>query len=256
MKIALGKCFYLSAFYLFLYLPIVVVVWFSFNDAAHSLLWHGFTWEWYGQLFDDYDLAVVASHSLLVGISAATFATFIGTIAAVSLFSYQFRAKKTLNQLLLMLIVIPDLVLGISLLLLFRVMHIPAGFWTLFIAHITFCIPFACVTINSRMDLLDKNLIEAARDLGAHDFTVFRRIIVPLLWPAIVASWLLSFTLSLDDVVISYFVSGPDFEILPLAIFSMVRLGVKPEVNALCSVMLLVTLSIVIFAERALSKKQ
>jgi len=247
---------YLSLLYIFLYLPILVVVCFSFNNASHSLLWHGFTWHWYGELFNDSDLAIVASHSLMIATLAASTATLIGTLAAVSLASYQFRLKKSLNQLLFSLIIIPDLVLGISLLLIFRLLEIPSGFWTLLIAHVTFCIPFAAVTIIGRMNLINKNLIEAARDLGALDFTIFYRIIVPLLWPAIVASWLLSFTLSLDDVVISYFVSGPNFEILPLAIFSMVKLGVKPEVNALCSIMLLVTLVIVIFAQRALSKKQ
>lgn len=251
----LGKYLYLGTLYAFLYLPILVVIWFSFNNAEHSLLWHSFTWKWYGLLFDDYDLAVAASHSMLVGVIAASFTTLIGTFAAVSLASYQFKGKKVLNQMLFMLIIIPDLVLGISLLLLFQALKIPAGFWTLLIAHITFCIPFSSITISGRMNLLNKNLIEAARDLGATDFTIFRRIIVPLLWPSIVASWLLSFTLSLDDVVISYFVVGPDFKILPLTIFSMVRLGVKPEVNALCSIMLLMTLTIVVFAQRALSKK-
>ena len=250
-----GKAFYLIALYVFLYLPLLVVIAFSFNKAPHSLLWHGFTWKWYGQLIDDFDLALVASHSVWIGFLAASFATGLGTLASVSLASYQFATKKILNKMLIMLIIIPDLVLGISLLILFRVLKIPAGFWTLLIAHITFCIPFASITISSRMNLLNKNLIEAARDLGAHDFRIFRRIIVPLLWPAIVASWLLCFTLSLDDVVISYFVSGPDYEILPLAIFSMVKLGVNPEVNALCSIMLILSLIIVVLAQRSLSKK-
>ncbi len=254
MKISV-KSLYLSSLYVFLYLPLLVVIAFSFNSSPHSLLWHGFSWQWYGQLVDDFDLTVVASHSVWIGFLAATFATAIGAIASVSLACYQFRLKKTLTKMLFMLIIIPDLVLGISLLILFRVLDIPAGFWTLLIAHITFCIPFASITITSRMNLLNKNLIEAARDLGAHDFRIFRRIIVPLLWPAIVASWLLCFTLSLDDVVISYFVSGPDYEILPLTIFSMVKLGVNPEVNALCSIMLVLSLIIVVLAQRALSKK-
>ncbi|HYF97872.1 MAG TPA: ABC transporter permease subunit [Coxiellaceae bacterium] len=255
MKIT-GKLLYLNLLYLFLYLPLFVVIIFSFNSASHSLLWHGFSWRWYGQLLDDFDLAVVASHSVLVGVLAASLATGIGTLASVSLASYQFKAKKILTKALFMLIIIPDLVLGISLLLLFRLLEIPAGFWTLLIAHTTFCLPFASITVTSRMNLLNKNLIEAARDLGAHDFRIFRRIIVPLLWPAIVASWLLCFTLSLDDVVISYFVSGPNYEILPLTIFSMVKLGVNPEVNALCSIMLVLSLVIVVLAQRALSKKQ
>jgi spermidine/putrescine transport system permease protein len=135
-------------------------------------------------------------------------------------------------------------------------MKISLGFFTLLFAHITFCIPFVAVTVYSRITGLDKNIFEAARDLGAKDFTIFLRIIIPLLWPAIIAGWLLSFTLSLDDVIISYFVTGPDFQILPLQIFSMVRLGVTPEVNALCSVMFTVTLFIVIISQLMLRKKQ
>ena len=145
--------------------------------------------------------------------------------------------------------------MGIALLILFASLHITLGFWTLLLAHITFCIPFVVVTILSRITGTDKNLFEAAKDLGANDFIVFSKIIVPMLIPGIVAAWLLSFTLSFDDVVISTFVSGPDFQILPLYIFSQVKLGVTPELNALCSVILLLTVVMALIAQMVLKKK-
>lgn len=252
----LTKYSYLSAIYLFFYFPIAVLIVYSFNNSAYSLLWHGFTWDWYHQLFNDTNLIVVAIHSLLVGVLAASFATVIGTLAAVCLYRYQFFGKKLLHGLTFVLIVSPDIVMGISLLILFSTLKVELGFWTLLLSHITFCIPFVTVTVYSRITSLDKNIFEAARDLGADDFMTVRRIIVPLLWPAILAGWLLSFTLSLDDVIISFFVTGPDFQILPLQIYSMVRLGMKPEINALCSVMFGLTLLIVIISQMALRKKQ
>lgn len=146
--------------------------------------------------------------------------------------------------------------MGISLLILFFLLKMRLGFWSLLLSHITFCIPFVAVTVYSRLSGLDKNVFEAARDLGANDFMSFRRIIIPMLWPAILAGWLLSFTLSLDDVIISFFVTGPDFQILPLYIYSLVRIGLKPELNALCSVMFAITLFIVVLFQLILPTKK
>lgn len=252
----IAKKSYLGSVYLFLYLPIIVVIWFSFNNAERSLLWHGFTLNWYKQLFQDGDLASVTLHSLEIGLLAATIATVMGLIAAVSLFRYKFFGKRLFDLLILMLIIIPDLVLGIALLLLFSLTRFPLGFWSLLLSHISFCIPFACITIGSRLISFDKHLIEASKDLGASERILYTHILIPLLLPGIIAAWLLSFTLSLDDVVISYFVSGPDFEILPLQIFSMVKLGIKPEVNALSSILLVVTFAIAFCSQLLLSKKR
>lgn len=250
------KIAYLSAIYLFFYFPIVVLIVYSFNNTQFSMLWHGFTLSWYQQLFADTSLQIVALHSLIIGILAATLATTTGTLAAVCLYRYRFTGKKLLHSLLFILIVSPDIVMGIALLILYSTLRITLGFWTLLLSHITFCIPFVAVTVYSRMTGFDKNIFEAAKDLGATDFLVFIRIIIPMLWPAILAGWLLSFTLSLDDVIISYFVTGPDFQILPLQIYSLVRLGVSPELNALCSVMFGLTILIVLIAQLALRKKQ
>lgn len=239
--ISTSKKAYLGLVYLFLYIPIVIVIWFSFNNSSRSLLWHGFTWRWYIQLFNDKALAIVTTHSLTIGLLASTFATLIGTLASVCLYRYRFFGKRLIDALILMLIIIPDLVLGIALLILFSVLHLPLGFWSLLLAHISFCVPFACVTISTRLVSLDKHLIEAGRDLGASEWQLYTKILIPLLAPGLIAAWLLSFTLSIDDVIISYFVSGPEYQILPLTIFSMVKVGVNPEINALCSILLVVT---------------
>ncbi len=145
--------------------------------------------------------------------------------------------------------------MGISLLILFSLLKITLGFWSLLLAHITFCIPFVVVTVYSRIVSFDQYIFEAAKDLGAKDTIILRRIILPLLWPALFAGWLLSFTLSIDDVIISYFVAGPHFEIFPLKIYSMVRLGVNPEINALCTVTFGLTLLLVVMSQLALRRK-
>jgi len=150
----------------------------------------------------------------------------------------------------------PDIVMGISLLILFVALQLPLGFWTLLLAHITFCVPFVVVTVLSRVSGFDKHLIEAARDLGASEFQTFRQVMLPLLVPAVAAGWLLSFTLSLDDVIISFFVTGATYEILPLKIYSMVRLGVKPEINALCTIIFGLTLVLVMIAQWLLKEKK
>jgi spermidine/putrescine transport system permease protein len=250
------KSLYLSLVYAFLYIPIIVVVIYSFNDAQHSLVWHGFTLNWYRTVLQDHSLLIVAWHSLVIGVLAATIGSVMATLAAASLYRYVFFGKRFLYGLILILIVMPDIVMGISLLLLYSFLKIPLGFWTLLFSHITFCIPFITVIIYSRMTSLNKSLVEAAQDLGASDSVIFRRILIPLLWPAIISGWLIGFTLSLDDVLISYFVTGPGFQILPLKIFSLVRMGVKPEINALCTILLSLTLLIVLGSQWILRKKQ
>lgn len=249
------KAAYLCVVYFILYFPIAVVVAYSFNNSQYSLLWHGFTFSWYKQLFQDQDIITAAGHSFLIGILAATASSLLGTLTAASLFRYRFFGKQLLHGLIFILIVAPDIVTAVSLLLFYNMLHMPLGFWTLLLAHITFCTPFVAVIIYSRIGTLNKHLFEAAKDLGANELIVFTRIIIPLMAPGIIAGWLLSFTLSLDDVIISYFVTGPTFEILPLTIYSMVRLGVKPEINALCAILLLLTLIIVVLSQRVLRKK-
>ena len=251
----LAEGMYLLLIYGFLYLPILVLIVYSFNDSKYSLEWRGLTWQWYQNLFDDPDLLQTALNSALIATLSATAATAIGAMAAVAIHRYAFFGKPLLNALLFVLMMTPDIVMGIALLILFASLSLPLGFWTLLLAHITFNIPFVVVTVLSRISGFDPHLIEAARDLGATEFQTFRRVILPLLAPAVVAGWLLSFTLSMDDVMVSFFVTGPSFEILPLKIYSMVRLGVTPEINALCTIMLGVTLSMILIAQLLLRKK-
>jgi spermidine/putrescine transport system permease protein len=246
---------YLTGIYLFFYIPIIVLIVYSFNDAQYSLVWHGFSMRWYHELFQDGDLWIAVLHSLVLGFAAATIAMCIGGLMAISLFRYSFFGRRLLNGLIFILILSPDIVMGISLLILFSLLQVTLGFWSLLLAHITFCIPFVVVTVNSRIVSFDQYIFEAAKDLGATDTIILTRIILPLLWPALFAGWLMSFTLSIDDVIISYFVAGPDFEILPLKIYSMVRLGVKPEINALCTVTFCLTLLLILISQFALRKK-
>jgi spermidine/putrescine transport system permease protein len=248
------KFAYLFTVYLFLYFPIGVLIVYSFNDAPYSLLWHDFTLRWYKSLLENTELHKVAFNSLLIGFLSASLATTLGTLAAVSLYRYQFYGKRLIHSLLFIIIVSPDIVTGISLLILFSTLKISLGFWTLLLSHITFCMPFVAVTVYSQLLGQNKHLLEAAKDLGANEWTIFTKILIPLLKPAILAGWLLSFTLSLDDVIISFFVTGPEFDILPLKIFSMIKVGVKPEVNALCTIMFLITLVIVLLYQFVLPK--
>jgi spermidine/putrescine transport system permease protein len=247
---------YAFAIYLFLYTPIFVLIVYSFNNSSYSFLWQGFTFKWYQNLLHNTELQVVALHSIIIAVLTATIATIIGTIAAVNLYRYKFFGKKLIHSLIFILILSPDIVTGISLLVLFSTLKITLGFWTLLLSHITFSIPFVTVTVFSRLIGQDKHLLEAAKDLGANDSIIFRRILVPLLWPSILAGWLISFTLSLDDVIISFFVTGPEFDVLPLKIFSMTRVGVKPEINALCSVLFGLTLGLVCLYQFVLRNKQ
>jgi spermidine/putrescine transport system permease protein len=238
----LGRMSYLLLIYLFLYFPMAVLIIFSFNNSQYSLSWKGFTLNWYRVLMADGSLLRVALNSLVVAVCSATLATAIGTVAAVTLYRYRFFGRRLLYALIYVLIMSPEIVMGISLLILFVSVHLPLGFWTLLLSHTTFCIPFVVVTVLSRLSGFDRNLVEAAQDLGASEVQTFRRIILPLLMPAVLAGWLLSFTLSMDDVIISFFVTGPGFEVLPLRIFSLVRLGVRPEINGLCTIMFGLTL--------------
>jgi spermidine/putrescine transport system permease protein len=248
----IAQTVYVIFIYLFLYFPIAVLIVYSFNDSKYSLTWKGFTWGWYESLLANTELLRVAVNSVTIAFLSATFVTLIGTLAAVALYRYQFIGKQLLNSLIFILIMSPDIVMGISLLILFVSLQMQLGFFTLLLAHITFCLPFVVVTVLSRVSGSDTHLIEAARDLGASEFQTFRKVILPLLMPAVIAGWLLSFTLSMDDVIISFFVTGPTFEILPLRIYSMVRLGVKPEINALCTIMFGLTLVMVLSAQHLL----
>ena len=247
---------YASFIYILLYLPITVLIVYSFNNSKYSIEWKGFTTIWYENLISFDSLLEAAWHSVSVAFVSAFIATILGTLGALALFRYDFSGKKLMQSLVYVLIMSPEIVMGISFLMLFVFISLPLGFTTLLIAHVTFCLPFVIVTVMARLNGFDKNIIEAAKDLGASEFVTFINIILPNIIPAIVAGFLLSLTLSFDDVIISFFVTGPDYEILPLKIYSMVKLGVKPEINALCTIMFVFTLLMVLFTQFLIKEKK
>jgi spermidine/putrescine transport system permease protein len=246
---------YLAMAYLFLYLPLIVLGIQSVNSSRFGTRWEGFTLQWYGRILDSPQLVDAALNSLGIAVASATLATALGTLGAIALYRYRFRGRRALRGLLLTVVIAPDIVMGISLLVLFIVLHLTLGFLTLLLAHVTFCLPFVAVTVYSRLAGFDPRLLEAARDLGAGEWRTVLEVVLPLAAPAVAAGWLLSLTLSLDDVIVSFFVTGPTFDILPLRIYSMVRLGVKPEVNALAMVLFAVPLVLVILSQLLLKER-
>ena len=240
---------YLVGVLAMLYAPIAVLVINSVNASKYGNHWAGFTWKWYEKLFANEGLMQAAGHSVLIAITGATLATIIGTLGAVALHRYQFKGKGVLSSMVFVSMLTPEIVLAIALLIIFILVGVQLGFWSLLLAHVTFCLPFVIVAVYSRLKGFDMKMLEAARDLGANETNVFLRIILPLALPAVASGWLLSFTLSLDDVIVSAFVTGPSYEILPLKIYSMVRVGVSPEVNAISTTLLVVSLVLVIISQ-------
>ena len=235
--------------YAYLYIPIIILVTNSFNEDRYGLSWKGFSWNWYERLFNNDTLIQAAFHSVTIAFFAATLATIVGGLTAIALYRYRFRGKQAVSGMLFIVMMSPDIVMAVSLLAFFMVVGISLRFWSLLLAHVKFCLPYFTVTIFSRLNGFDARMLEAAKDLGASEVTILRKIILPLALPAVVSGWLLSFTISLDDVVVSSFVSGVSYEILPLRIFSLVKTGVTPEVNALATIMIVLSLGLVILSQ-------
>ncbi|MBS6473845.1 MAG: spermidine/putrescine ABC transporter permease PotC [Acetobacter sp.] len=244
------KALYIAVVYLFLYMPLAVAIVFSFNDASNSNAWSGFTTKWYASLLHDQSLIKSAVRSLFLAASSATVSTVVGTIMAIALHRYRFIGQKVVFGSLSVIMMSPEIIQGISLAMIFIVLGIPLGFTTLLLAHTVFCFPFVTMTVLARLKGVSRTLAEAAADLGANDVSIVRRILIPLIVPAVFAGWLMSFTLSIDDVIISFFVSGKSYEILPLKIYSMVRTGIQPDVNALCAALFFVTFAVVMISYR------
>ncbi|QCK85098.1 ABC transporter permease [Phreatobacter aquaticus] len=223
----------------FLYLPIVILIVFSFNASQLVTVWGGFSTRWYGAILENRQLLDAGWMTVKVGLASATLATVIGTFAALALNRYaRFRGRILFSGMVYAPLVMPEVITGLSLLLLFVALGIDRGFWTVTVAHATFTAGFVAVVVQSRLVTLDRSLEEAAADLGAAPFQVFRRITLPLIAPGVIAGFLLAFTLSLDDLVIASFTTGPGATTLPMRIYSQVRLGVTPEINAICTIMI------------------
>lgn len=226
--------------FIFLFLPIFVLIVFSFNTSKLNIIFEGFTFFWYLELFKNSLLLEALWNTLLIATISTLVSTVIGTISAYALKKFNFPFKKIINELLYIPVVIPEIVLGISLLCIYSFLKIELGMVTLILSHIAFSIPFVIINVNSVMDMMNPHLEEAASDLGASKLKTFFHVVLPVLIPGILSGAQLAFTLSLDDVVISYFTAGPDSNTLPLQIFSMIKTGVTPDVNALITIMLLI----------------
>lgn len=240
---------YGAIIYGFLYLPIFILVIFSFNDSKLNAVWTGFTVKWYGSLWQNGAVLHATQMTLIVAFASTILSIIFGILVSVGMYRYKFKGKSVVDGMLNVPLVLPEIVMGISLLAFFSMIKVPLGIWTLIIAHVTFSIPYVVVVIRARLQGFDKSIEEAAMDLGANEWKTFRLITLPIIQPAIVASALLAFTISMDDVIVSFFVAGPGSTTLPLQIFSMVRFGVTPEINALSTIMLVATLLVVIFSE-------
>src|SRR2546421_4225451 len=225
----------------FLYLPIVILVIYSFNASRLVTVWGGWSTRWYVELLADRAMLESAWVTLRIALLSATAATVLGTLAAIALVRLgRFRGRLLFSGMVYAPLVMPEVITGLALLLLFVAVEIERGFWTIVIAHTTLTLCFVAVIVQSRLVAFDLSLEEAAMDLGCPPPRTFLTVTLPLIWPAIASGWMLAFALSLDDLVIASFVSGPGATTLPLRIYSEVRLGVKPEINAVCTIMIAV----------------
>lgn len=225
----------------FLYLPIVLLIVFSFNESKLVTVWGGFSTKWYVAMFQNQGLMDAAWVTARVAFISATIATVLGTMAALALTRYtRFRGRLLFSGMVFAPLVMPEVITGLSLLLLFVSMGLDRGFLTVTLAHITFTMCFVAVVVQSRLITFDRSLEEAAMDLGATPAKTFFQVTLPVILPAIISGWMLAFTLSLDDLVIASFTSGPGATTLPMKIYSQVRLGVTPEINAVCTLLIAV----------------
>ena len=235
-----GRVAYLSLVYLFFYVPILSVIVYSFNDSPVVSIWTHASLRWYQKLVTDDELINAGMTSLVLAVATAFASVFLGTWAGFVLAQYRrFKGRTLFTGMINAPMVLPEVISGISLLLLFVAMEQAIGWprdrgmMTMWIGHVMLCVSYVAITIQARLSALDGSLVEAARDLGATPLKVFIDITLPLIWPSLLSSWLLSFTVSLDDVIMSAFLSGPDTNTLPLIVLSRVRLGLDPEINAL-----------------------
>lgn len=236
----------------FLYLPIVILVLYSFNASRLVTVWGGWSTRWYTEFFNDRAMLDAAWMSLRVAVVSASLATLLGTLAAVALTrGAGFRGRTLMSGMLYAPLVMPEVITGLSLLLLFVALDAGRGFWTVTIAHTTLTMCFVAVVVQSRLAGLDRSLEEAAMDLGRDPLRAFLAVTLPLIWPAIAAGWMLAFTLSLDDLVIASFTTGPGSATLPIRIYSEVRLGVKPEINAICTLIIGFIAAVIVAASLA-----
>lgn len=233
----------------FFYLPMVMLVVTSVNESRFGGVWRGFSLKWYEQLFSEETLWKSLRNSLVIGLSATFVSSVLGTLAALALHRYRSTLQKAHYGLVYTPLVIPDVLMGMSLLLFFVTIQLQLGLFTIFVAHTTFCLSYVTFVILARLQTFDYSLVEAAQDLGATDWEVFWKVKFPLIFPALLSGALLAFTLSIDDFVITFFVAGPGSTTLPIYIYSLMKFGSTPIINALSTVLLVMTFGIVWFVQ-------
>lgn len=247
---------YLSLFFVLLYLPVLSVILYSFNASPSTAQWTGLTLDWYRALFNDRVIGAAFKISIQVALLTALLSAVLGTATAIIAMSVTDKMKKTIQGVMLLPLIVPEIALGVSLLMFFNFLKLPFGHLTLVLAHSLFCVPYVYIMVQLRLQEIDGSIIESARDLGATKWQTIKTIILPLVTPAIVTASLLALAMSLDDVIISTYMSGPRSTTLPVHIFSMMRVGVTPKVNALCTLILVGTFFIVGFSQLASKERK
>ena len=244
------------AVYLFLFLPIFVVVANSFNATTSKpyLSWKGFTYDWYIKLWSNSSLLESFANTMIIALTSTLLSTIIGTLGAVGIYRYKFKGKGVINGLLYIPVVIPEIVIGIALLTIFSNTGVPRGMLTLILSHVSFCVPYVIFNVRARLSGYDSSIEEASMDLGANRIRTFFEVTLPVLWPGITGGALLSFTLSIDDVIISYFVNGQT-KTYPLRVMESIKSGVAPDVNALSALILIGTILLAVIPQSGILSK-
>lgn len=256
-----AKNFYIGLCFLFLYAPIIVLIVFSFNESKNRATFTGFTFKWYKELMGNELIISSLLNTLMIAVLASTIATIVGTIAAVGISNMKKRAKSIVMNLTYQPVISPEIITGISLMIFFVMISgavttignllgqswtFSLGFWTVLIAHITFCFPYIILNVLPKLRQMDIHLYEAAIDLGCNPLKAFIKVVIPEIMPGIISGFLMAFTMSLDDFVITYFTCGSSFQTLPITIYSMTRMKVNPQINALSAIMFLIVLALLL----------
>lgn len=251
------KRLYIFLILLFLYAPIIVLTVFSFNASRSRAVWAGFTLSWYQQLFSDVEILSALETTLLIALLASIISTILGTLAAMGIVRMKKRTFEVVRTITYIPVLNPDIVTGISLMMLFALVHVELGFMSMLFAHITFCTPYVIISVLPKLYQTDISVYEAAQDLGATPFYALRKTILPQIMPGIITGFLLSFTLSVDDFVISYFTTGGNVQNLSMVVFSMARRGINPKINAVSTLLFAtVMILLLIVNKRELSSKK
>ncbi len=250
------SCIYTALIMLFLYAPIAVLIIFSFNDSKSRNVWTGFTFRWYRDLFHDEEIMSALVLTLIVAFISAVLATILGTAAAIGFNKMNKRLRSVFMTLNYLPMVNPDIIIGVSLMLLFSYLRIEAGATTLMLAHITFSVPFVVLNVLPKLRAMDKNIYDAALDLGCSPVQAYFKVVIPEIMPAILSGFIMALTLSIDDFVVSYFVNGPATQTLPLVIYSQTRRRVTPKINALSTIIFIVVLAVLVVNNIYSSKKE